>query len=209
MRVVLLFLAFQMLTAGCRRSPAAPPPPPACPTCAQAKLTNKWCDKCQIGYVAGVPIECKILFETLDAHGHELVLSAIDCPDCQAAIRTDGFCEKCRIGWVHNLAYFSRLTYHLAKGTPSDPARISCLACRRNARKYGWCDSCGAGMIGNVAIRNRNDFAGGCRGYDLMMSAIEASKRCEVCALVILTDTSCFRCKKQYKDGKVVPPPPR
>src|SRR5262245_42365985 len=59
---------------------------PECPTCAQAKLKNQWCDHCGVGYVAGAPIRSKILFEALDAHGHDLVLAAIQCPECKAAI---------------------------------------------------------------------------------------------------------------------------
>lgn len=186
--------------AGCK--PAAPP---ACATCARAKLKNQWCEACKVGYVAGVPIKCKTLFEGLDAHGHEVVISSIKCPTCQAAIASDGFCEKCRIGWYRRQAYFSRLTYHLAKGTPRDASTIRCAVCRKNAEKYGWCEMCGVGMIGNVAVRNRADFEGGCRGYDLMMCAVAASSRCANCALCMLTDMSCFFCKIAYKDGKPVP----
>jgi hypothetical protein len=197
------FLSLSLLLIGACNSG-----PPPCPTCAQAKLANKWCDACNVGYVAGVPIRNKMLFEALDAHGHVLVLSAVKCPTCQAAIRADGYCEKCRIGWVHKLAYFSRLTYHLAKGKSCDPSTLTCEVCRKNAENYGWCPSCGVGMIGNFAVPTRADFEGGVRGFELMLAANEASKRCQECSLAIMADASCFYCKITYKDGKPVPPKP-
>lgn len=178
---------------------------PECPTCAGAKLTNKWCDKCAVGYVAGAPIKSKLLYEALDAHGHDLNIPQIACAICQAAVPVDGYCEKCRVGWVRRQAYFSRLTYHLAKGQPCDPKSLACPDCRKNSEKYGWCDKCSVGMVGNVAIRSRSDFDGARRGYDLMAAAIEASGRCDMCGIACLTDNTCFICKIPYKDGKALP----
>lgn len=196
-----LVLASSVLLAGCE--PSAPYPCPACPS---AKLENKWCDSCNVGYVAGVPIHSKFLFEWMDAHGHELDLDAVRarCLTCKAALENDGFCDACRIGWVQKLGYFSRLTYHLAKGKACDPSTLTCETCRKNSKNYGWCTSCNVGMIGNVKIPTRADFDGGVRGFELMQAAIEASKRCEACALAIMSDEACFFCKITYKDGKSV-----
>ncbi|HWL94073.1 MAG TPA: hypothetical protein VNT79_11120 [Phycisphaerae bacterium] len=180
--------------------------PLSCQQCAAARLTNQWCDACNVGYVAGVPIKSKFLFETLDAHGHDLVAANFTCPTCKIAIATEGFCEPCRIGWIDKKAYFSRLTYHLAKGVAKDPSTLSCTVCRKNSETYGWCERCGHGMVGNVEVKSRADFEGGRRGYELMMTAIEASGRCEMCGQVIITDGSCFVCKISYKDGKAVTP---
>jgi hypothetical protein len=179
--------------------------PPPCPRCAQAKLANQWCEACKVGYVAGVSIRSKILFEYMDAHGHELVLDSVKCLTCRAGIANEGYCEACRIGWVRKLGYFSRLTYHLAKGKPCDPATLACRGCRKNAEHYGWCTACGVGVIGNVLIPTRADFDGGVRGFELMLIAIEATKRCELCSVAIMSDTNCFFCKLTYKDGKPIP----
>lgn len=199
MRVILLLLSVLFIGA-CDKSSPAP-----CPTCAKAKLTNQWCDACKVGYVAAVPIRDKMLFEWMDAHGHELDLNAVKCPTCKDGIAHDGYCETCRIGWVHKLGYFSRLTYHLAKGKSCDPSTLGCEACRKNSENCGWCPSCGVGMIGNVAIPTRADFDGGVRGFELMLAAIEASKRCEACPMAIMTDMPCFYCRVTYKDGKPTP----
>jgi hypothetical protein len=198
MRSALLPL-FPLLVGAC--NPSSSP----CPDCAQAKLTNQWCDACKVGYVAAVPIRYKMLFEYMDAHGHELDLKSVRCPTCQAAIANDGYCEACRIGWHHKLAYFSRLTYHLARGKACDPTTLTCKICRKNAENHGWCPTCGVGMIGNVIIPTRADYEGGVRGFELMQTAIEASKRCELCSIAIMSDMSCFQCRVQYKDGKPTP----
>lgn len=99
-------------------------------TCARAKLRNGWCSACRVGYVAGIPVRSAMLFEALDAHGHDIDPSSIECAECRAAIGADGFCPTCRRGFVQGQLYFSRLTYAIAKGSFADPAAISCLRCR-------------------------------------------------------------------------------
>lgn len=186
--------------AGCR--PASPPP--RCATCAVARLSNQWCEACRVGYVVGVRIESRLLFDGMDAHGHTVEIDKVECPACQAAMKSDSFCDACRIGWVSTQAYFSRLTYHLGKGRSMDVPRMTCAACRKNAEKYGWCDACGVGMVGYVALKARSDFDGACRGYDLMLAAIDTSRRCDRCAIAQITDTECPNCRITYKDGQAV-----
>lgn len=173
-----------------------------CPSCTEARRHNHWCDRCNLGYVAGAPIESRALFEALDAHGHDLVPESITCESCRAAMPVDGYCEKCRIGWYRNQAYFSRLTHVIAKGRSLDTARIQCPICRSRATGYGWCEACQRGMIGNFAVTDRKEFDEGCRGYDLMLVAIALSGKCESCALAALTDTECPSCRITYKDGR-------
>lgn len=176
-----------------------------CESCAHAKIHNHWCDECDVGYVAGIKITLRMLFEAVDAHGHDLVLASIKCPSCQAAIKMNGYCEECKIGWFNKQAYFSRLTYHLARGEVRNVSTIECDTCRRNSEHYGWCDSCRLGMVGNVAIRDRKEFAITSREYDRLKNAVELAGRCEQCALALLTDTPCFKCKISYRNGREVP----
>lgn len=172
--------------------------------CAEAVTKNLWCDARNVGFVAGVPIQSHLLFDALDAHGHELNPHAFTCPGCVEAIRTGGFCDKCRIGWVGGLAYFSRLTYHLARGHVVTAADHRCGACRGAMGPTHWCDVCKRGVVGNTIFDNRADFLGARRGFELMLTADEASRRCETCALAILANDSCFFCKVAYLDGKPV-----
>ena len=181
------------------------PAPTPCPTCPQARLTNKWCEKCNVGYVAGVAIKSKLLFDCMDAHGHVLNLEQIKCPSCNKAIAVDGFCELCRIGWLNNQAYFSLLTYELARGVVKAPEAIACPACRKNSENHGWCDHCRVGMVGNVQFKNREGYEKACHGFDIMFAANQAAGRCEQCAMAMVTDTMCFPCRITYKDGKQIP----
>src|SRR5262245_35187044 len=75
-----------------RTSPAAPEPADAnaasaenatlpC-SCGTTFHSNGWCERHKLGYVAGVPIRSFLLWETLDAHGHQLDLSTFTCESC-------------------------------------------------------------------------------------------------------------------------------
>jgi hypothetical protein len=176
-------------------------------SCLEAALRHGWCRHCNTGYIAGAAIKARILYDGLDAHGHDLDPSTIHCTKCRTAMGTDGFCETCRIGWINKQAYFSRLTYEVCRGRTVDVAAIACPACRENSKKYGWCETCGLGMVGNVAISKQDAFRHAARGYDIMLLAIEASGRCDACALAIITDTTCPQCRVTYKDGRPVPKP--
>ncbi len=171
-------------------------------TCAVAKATNGWCDRHALGYVANVEIRSKVLYETLDAHGHVLDLSTFACPSCRNAIESEGFCEEHRVGFVHGLAYFSRLTYELARAETSDTNKITCRICRKNAETHGWCPKCKLGRVGHFAIRDERAYQHVAKAVDILVAANEAVARCEMCAVAMVTDTTCPLCRITYKDGR-------
>ena len=174
-------------------------------TCAAAKRDNEWCKHCNVGYVASVKIPSKLLFEEIDAHGHDIQPESFKCKSCQAALRSDGYCLKCRIGFVRKQAYLSLLTYQLAKGKKKNPDTFACAACKKHATGYGWCDTCKRGMVGNVAITDAADYAKATKAYDLLILAVRTLARCELCAVAIILDGWCGDCKVSYRDGKRVP----
>ena len=176
-------------------------------TCAAAIETNGWCEAHQLGYVGSIEITSSKLYDALDAHGHVLDPQAMECAACRAAFATGGFCEEHRIGFVNRLGYFSRLTYHLAKGEKRSLSDVTCPVCRENAVTYGWCEACEVGMVGNVAIKGRSDWAHVAKALGMLEAAIAASSRCETCATAIALDGYCPFCQIYYKDGKPVPPP--
>lgn len=188
--------------------PAAEEPPPAsfsdC-TCATARLTDGFCPHCQVGWVAGVRITSKVLFEALDAHGHDIDVTMLGCEECVRAHATNGYCERSGIGWVNGLGYLSRLTYHLAKGERRDPQTIKCPVCRKNAASYGWCDKHRVGMIGPVAITNRQDYAVAAKAYRILLAANELVPQCELCAAALAANGRCPIHRIQYRDGEKVP----
>ena len=173
--------------------------------CAEARHANGWCEATDTGYVGGLPLRSKMLWETMDAHGHELDLTTFQCTNCKQAIRTGGFCELHRIGFVHDLAYFSRLTYELARGEAIDPAKLDCPVCRRNAATHGWCDEHRVGLAGDIAIRDRAAWERVAAELELLERASATAERCEYCAVAMVTDTRCPFCRVEYRDGRELP----
>ena len=176
-------------------------------TCQLAQLHNGWCNECDVGYVAAQRISSKLLFDTLDAHGHDVNLDAITCSSCLTAIPNEDFCEQCRMGIVNGKAYFSRLTHVLAKGEVHDASQLNCATCRANSEDLGWCDACRVGMIGNVALTNRHDFESAITPFRTLQSAIEKTASCEMCACAMVADSRCPYCKITYHNGEPVPVP--
>jgi hypothetical protein len=169
-------------------------------TCAAAPAMNGWCEEHHVGYVAGIAIHSQLLYEALDAHGHQVDLSTFDCPSCREAIRTGGFCETHRVGFVGSLAYFSRLTYELARAK-TQIGEISCEICRHNVAKGGWCDRSKLGRIGPFVFEDKAAFLRAMREVEILRTAIAAIPRCERCAVAIVTDSQCPLCHITYKNG--------
>lgn len=176
--------------------------------CETAGQQDAWCEEHQVGYLASIPIPSSWLFETMDAHGHDLDLDSFDCDICRQAIRTDGFCAEHRVGFVKGKVYFSRLTHVVAQGQRTSVAGIECPVCRQNSADVGWCETHGVGMIGNVVIRNRRDFEDAAEAVRILRLAITAAERCRHCAAAIVTDTTCPVCRIRYSGGAPVPTPP-
>jgi hypothetical protein len=174
--------------------------------CATSRAVNGWCPVHEFGYVGGVKVTSRWLYETADAHGHDVDPTTFNCASCQAAIAANGFCSTHRIGFVDKLAYFSRLTYELAKGEIRRPASITCETCRKNSESSGWCARSKVGMVGEVAIRNREDFGRAVEALRIFIVANETARRCDRCAVAIITDTECPVCRISYKDGKARAP---
>lgn len=177
----------------------------SCLLCRTAREFNGWCELHATGYVANVPIRSALLYETLDAHGHSLDLSTFTCPSCRRAIETDGFCEEHRIGFLHQQAFFSWLTWELARAEKLPAESLTCATCRRNAARHGWCDRCRLGLVGTAAIRDPEEWRRMARTIDLLEAAIRETARCEQCALAMVTDTECPVCRITWKEGKPFP----
>ena len=173
-------------------------------TCSTNKVWNGWCDSCQVGYVASVKIESAVLFHAIDAHGHEIRVDSLRCKTCRIAVESDGFCKKCRTGFVEKQAYFSKLTYLLAKGKVQQPASLECEKCRAHTKLPGWCDKCHVGMVGFVSFTDKEAFALAVKSYNVLLKAIHYVEKCQSCAVAMAVDRKCRRCDKAYEDGKVV-----
>lgn len=194
-----------MITAGWFvQSPRASAEQEIC-RCTLTRQTGGWCGKCKVGYLAGVRVESAGFFEALDAHGHDIDPAMVRCDTCRKAYESYGFCERCMIGFVRKQAYFSRLTYYLARGEVKDPKKLTCTTCVRNRDSSGWCETCGIGLVGCHGYKDRKEFEAAARMRELLILAIDEAGRCMTCALAIINDGPCLNCKLSYKDGKKSP----
>ncbi len=214
-RTLALFPSLVALLAAA--SPIPPPTDGGC-SCPAAQLANGWCHACKVGYVASLPIKSEILFEALDPHGHELDPALMPCSECKAAFAADTQCKVHRIGFVDRQAYFSKLTYALAKGQVRDVSTITCERCKSNALRHtvkpttkpdakkpasdGWCDICKIGMVGNVEFRKREDFDLASAEFRKLIPAAKTAERCGRCAYAQLYDGTCRVCAISYRGGK-------
>jgi len=174
--------------------------------CPQAKLKSEWCEACKVGYVGGVRVVSPLLFETLDAHGHDVDPAAIVCPNCRKMIQVDGFCDACGIGFNGGQAYVSRLTYHLARGKVVDATHLACATCRANAEKFGWCEKCNVGMVGNVKYEHRREYEPAVKAFERLLAAVRMLEKCETCGVAMWGDGQCSKCRIAYQDGRPVSP---
>ena len=198
--LILLFIAIHIQTASGLRQPGQTHrhTTKAC-ICKDARINGGWCPSCLVGYVAGVKIKSEMLFETIDAHGHDILPASFKCPLCQAALRTNGYCSRCRMGFVDQKAYLSPLTYYIATGRVVDRSKLSCERCRTNSGTRGWCDQCKVGMMGSVAIESRTEFDKAKIEFDRLLRAVRMLAECETCATALMTGGRCTKCKISYK----------
>ena len=188
-------------------STGAAVPEAAC-VCDAPFETNAWCEAHSVGQIGPLEIRSRVLFETLDAHGHVVDPSTFECSACQEAIRTSGFCETHRVGFSRGLAYFSRLTYELSRGTRLDTTGIDCAVCLENVTALrGWCPTHRRGIAGNVVISDPAAYARVERALEVVEAASAVAERCEHCAAAMVTDSQCPLCRITYDGGRPIAKP--
>jgi hypothetical protein len=186
--------------------------------CPIFQLYGGWCETCNVGYVAGLKIPSKMMFETLHNHGHDVDLRHLECKSCRSALHTGGFCHLCRIGYVEGQGYFSMLAYQLARGKAKRLEQITCETCRANASSGAkprgtdtestpWCDKCKLGMLGNVAIYDRAGFDSALPDFRRLLLGLAHLDKCENCAIAIAFNGMCPDCRIEYHEGKGTPLP--
>jgi len=172
--------------------------------CEEARRLNHWCASANVGYVAGVEVRSRFLYEALDAHGHDIDPAAVKCAVCKKALQTYGFCPAHRMGYVNGHAFMSPLTYYIARGRPIDPAAITCQVCRQNTRGIGWCEKDHLGIAGYIALDDRQVFDEFSKNYQILLAAVETSKKCETCAAAMMADGYCGIHRVKYLNGNAV-----
>ena len=175
------------------------------PSCEQARRANHWCRAGNVGYVAGLEIRSRYLYEVLDAHGHDIDPKAVRCEVCLAALKSHGYCHAHRMGYVGGHAYMTPLTYYLARGRRVDPASITCPICRQHIQGIGWCEKDQVGIAGFTALDSREEFEELTKAYQILVAAIQKSSSCGRCSGPMVADGYCSIHRIKYLNGSPVP----
>jgi hypothetical protein len=173
-------------------------------SCEEAVRVNGWCESANTGYMAGLPVRSRFLYEVLDAHGHDIVPEDVKCETCRKALQGDGYCPIHKMGFVHGEAFLSPLTYHLARARTIDPATLTCPICRKHTHGIGWCDKDRVGIAGPFAIDDRREFDELVKAYTILLTAVDMSRKCETCAGAMITDGYCAVHHVKYDGGRPV-----
>jgi hypothetical protein len=174
--------AFVAADRALHRLLAASPPQPSC-TCNAAAAVGPWCERHEAGWIAGLRIDSRELYEALDLRGHAVDAATLECAACKTAHAGGGYCEEHGIGFRDGMAYHSALTYGLAGGEVRPPAEAGCTRCRE-----GWCETHRLGMIGHVELRDEADYRRAAEAFEQLLQATEIAATCESCATSMLTD---------------------
>jgi hypothetical protein len=172
-------------------------------SCKIAKVKDGWCQDCKVGYVAGVELKSKNLYDALKGEA-VTDTSKVKCELCKAALEKNATCAHCKVGFVHGTKYRSMAAYHLARGEATDSAKIKCAGCRAHAETHGWCDSCKMGFVANRAFADKDAYEQARSAHKTLHLAAKASGKCEGCAVAMVTDGTCSACKVSFKNGKMV-----
>ncbi len=167
--------------------------------CTKSKLTDAAC--CGNSYFDGVSFKSAKLHKALT--GKTVKASYIKCGSCKEALKSDGTCDHCKVNFTGGKSYSSKVAYTLAKGKAIDTSKIECKSCAKAAKKdSGWCDGCKVGLVGNKLYKNAKDYKAATKARMVLAKAVETSKKCETCAVAMVTDGTCDACKVSFKDGK-------
>ena len=188
-------------------APGVPPAASKEDACAEARRSHAWCEAGGTGFIAGIEIRSQVLWEALDAHGHDVDVERLGCAVCRKAKAAGGFCDEHAMGWAGGTAYLSRLTYHLARAESVEADLLASLTCGKQAETGGWCEECGLGIVGNIVFRDRQEFEAMAWEIEVLRAAIERSAECETCAAAMIVDGRCPVHRIQYRDGRKVPRP--
>lgn len=169
------------------------------PCCSKSKLTDASC--CGNSYFDGVSFKSVKLHKALT--GKTVKASYIKCDSCKKAHKSDGTCDNCNLNFADGKSYKSKVAYTLAKGKAIDTSKIKCEICQKAAKNdQGWCESCNKGLVGNKVYKDKKEFKAAGEARIVLAKAVETSKKCETCAVAMVTDGTCDACKVSFKDGK-------
>lgn len=166
-----------------------------------AKKGEGFC--CGKGKIFSVELTSRKLYDALA--GKDIDTDKIKCPGCKLAAEKSGKCDHCKIGAAQGKLFHSMVAYALAKGTPvhaDTVAHSHCIGCKTAYKDNGFCKDCAVGFVSGRAFKGKESYDAALAANKTLVKAVEASKKCEACAVAMVTDGSCPHCNVSFKEGK-------
>lgn len=173
-------------------------------TCAEIKKAGcGWCDACHSGMSCGKELKSETVYKTVAGVDAP---KDMKCKGCAKAAKESGTCEHCHVSFAAGRMYTSPAAYTVASGAKVDAKDVKCADCRKMIESHtdGFCDKCGAGLVHGMVFKGKAAYEKAVQAMDLLAQAVAASAKCEGCAMGMLTDGKCDKCKVSFKNGKPV-----
>ncbi len=91
----------------------------------------------------------------------------------------------------------------MAKGEPSTAEKAAhCPGCAEAFKTDGFCTACNGGFVAGRAYMNQGDHDAAKAAHTTLTTAAEKAAKCEHCAVAMVNNGTCEKCKVSYKDGQ-------
>ena len=160
-----------------------------------------YCNSCNLGKMFDVKLTSKKLYEALV--GKSVEPDKLRCPSCKLASKTDGRCSPCRVGMAQGKAYDSPVAHKLAKGLPYTKDQAAhCGRCRDALASNGYCTGCQAGFVAHRVFKDKDSYDAALAAHKTLAKAAKLGRKCETCAVAMVTDGTCKQCQISFKEGE-------
>ena len=172
----------------------------ACPGCDQVvKDKEGFC--CGKGMAFGINLTSEKLYKTLA--GVEMDSTKMKCGLCKKAAETDGKCAHCNVQFAKGKAYKSPVSYALAKGDPIAKEKVAkCKGCLIAHSTDKRCTACDVGFVAQRMFKGVDLYEAARVAFATLTEAAKVAQKCEACAIAMVTDGKCDKCKVSFKNGK-------
>ena len=153
------------------------------------------------GRIFGVELASQKLYDTLA--GAAIDKTKLDCPGCKAAAKNDGWCDKCKLALAGDRAFRSPYAHRIARGQAVNVEVASkCAGCKAARDTNGFCTACNVGYVADRVFSDKESYEQARDDRTTLQLASRTATKCESCAVGLVTDGECERCKVRYKEGK-------
>lgn len=166
---------------------------------------NGWCSSCDVGWVHRVSVKSKKLFQALE--GQEVAdVEKLECDGCRKAVKENGACESCKASFNEGRRYRSPVALTLSKGRMVCDSELGCDGCRSAQTSSGskYCAPCHIGFVGGMLFEGEKMFKKARAAMMTLKKASSTARKCESCAVAMVTDHKCKRCRLEFKNGRKI-----